>query len=75
MNQANCSKYLLSARKRKTFVSYNGLYFLQFIFITSSSAENIEIEFYCRINVILLMYHFEDFYHRPYHHVNVYILM
>jgi len=37
--------------------------FLQFIFITSGSAKNIEIEFYCRINVIILMYHFENFYH------------
>ena len=39
--------------------------FLQFIFISPSSAESIKIKFY-RTDIIILMYHFENLYHKLY---------
>ena len=37
--------------------------FLQFIFISPSSAESIKIKFYRCTDIIILMYHFENLYH------------
>ena len=37
--------------------------FLQFIFISPSSAESIKIKFYRSTDIIIFMHHFENLYH------------
>ena len=37
--------------------------FQQFIFISLSSGESIEIQYYRSTNIIIIRYHFENLYH------------